>query len=130
MGEELATSFGDRLARLLKLAPEEGRTITCTLPQGTFIVTISPELSTAERVRYEMSDATRSVHIEGWFQSYGVDHQFSFDDRDGDGTIGVWDDGGIFDSAQFFVCEDIDGMPHRFYRLLTEIIEDYLSRSI
>jgi len=123
-------SFGDRLAGLLHLAPEEGRTFTCNLPQGTFIVTVSPELTAAERNRYEMALASRSVHIEGWFQSYGVDHQFSFDDRDGDGTIGAWDDGGIFDSAQFFVCDEMDGMPHRFYRLLTEIIEDHLSRTI
>ena len=129
MGEILDKSFADRLADLLKLAPDEGRTFTCTLPQGTFIVTVSPELSAAERVRYEMSNATRSVHIEGWFQSYGIDHQFSFDDRDGDGTIGAWDDGGIFDSAQFFVCEDFDGMPHRVYRVLTEIIVEHLSRS-
>ncbi len=121
-------SFADRLAHLLSLSPDEGRTFTCKLPQGTFIVTISPELTAAERIKYEMEFAARSVHIEGWFQSYGVDHQFSFDDRDGDGSIGTWDDGGIFDSAEFFVCEDADGMPHRFYRLLTEIIEDYLKR--
>lgn len=126
MVEISGKSFGDRLAHLLSLAPDEGKMFTCNLPQGTFIVTVGPELSAAERIRYEMLSSSRSVHIEGWFQSYGVNHQFSFSDRDGDGNIGVWDDGGIFDSAQFFVCEDIDGMPHRFYRLLTEIIEDYL----
>jgi len=128
MVEIFDKSFGDRLAGLLSLAPDEGRTFTCKLPQGTFIVTVSPELTTTERLRYEMLSGSRSVHIEGWFSSFGINHQFSFDDRDGDGTIGAWDDGGIFDSAEFFVCENDDGMPHRFYRLLTEVIEDYLSR--
>lgn len=121
-------TFGERLACLLGLGPDEGKIFTCSLPQGKFIVTVSPELSAAERVRYEMLSSTRSVHVEGWFHSYGIEHQFSFDDRDGDGMIGICDDGGIFDSAEFFVCDEADGMPHRFYRLLTEIIEDYLNR--
>lgn len=121
-------SFADRIAILLNLAPDEGRTFTCKLPQGTFVVSVGPELTMQERHRYGMDSSARSIHIEGWFESFGVGHQFSFDDRDGDGRIGTWDDGGVFDSAEFFVCESDDGMPHRFYRLLTEIIEDYLKR--
>jgi hypothetical protein len=118
-------SFGDRLGEMLRLKPKEGKTFTCSLPQGTFIVTVSPFLSENERRRLNMR-GSRSVHIEGYYKSHGITHHFSFSDRDGDGIIGINDDGGIFDSAQFFICEEVSGQPDDFYRLLIDIIFDYL----
>jgi len=124
------TSFGERLANLLGLKPEEGKTFTCTLPQGTFIITLSPELSESERHRYEMLTSKRSVHVEGFFQSFGVEYEVSFDDLDGDGAIGEKDYGGIFDSAEYFIGEEMEGMAARFYRILTEIIEEHIAKSV
>lgn len=118
-------SFGDSLGGMLGLKPKQGKTFTCSLPQGTFIVTVSPVLSENERRRLDMK-GSRSVHIEGHYKSQGITHHFSFSDRDGDGVIGTNDDGGIFDSAQFFICEEVTSQPDDFYRLLTEIILNYL----
>lgn len=121
----IVESFGDRLGSMLELAPKQGKTFTCSLPQGTFIVTVSPVLSENERRRLNMK-GRRSVHIEGYYKSHGITHQFSFSDRDGDGVIGTNDDGGIFDSAQFFICEEVTTQPDDFYRLLVDIIFNYL----
>ncbi len=118
-------SFGDLLGKMLHLKPSQGKTFTLNLPQGMFIVTVSPELSQIERRRLNMKGA-RSVHIEGHYKSSGIMHQFAFSDRDGDGIIGQNDDGGIFDSAQFFICEELTKQPDEFYHLLTDIILDYL----
>ncbi len=129
MSNIIEKTFADQLAEMLHLGPDEGTTFTCNLPQGIFTVTISAELSSSERTRYEMLDGSRSVHIEGVIYSQGVEHHVSYDDNDGDGKIGFFDAGGMWDSAEFFMCEETDGMPHRFYGLLTEIIKDSLTET-
>ncbi len=125
MKKKSKNSFGERIADLLKLKPDEGRTFTCSLPQGTFIVTVSRVLTDSERRKYGTKLGSRSVHIEGYYKTHGITHQFSFSDRDGDGIIGSNDDGGIFDSAQFFICKGVEGAPDEFYQLLIELVEDY-----
>lgn len=129
MSEIIEKTFADQLADMLKLPPDQGATFTCELPQGRVIVTVSAELSAGERMRYEMMVGTRSVHIEGTIYSYGIEYHVSFDDNDGDGRIGFFDTGGMWDSAEFFMCKERDGMPQRFYGILTQIIRDYLSKS-
>ena len=140
MTEEIRDTFADRLARWLNLRPDEVGKEVCHLPMGDVTVIISRELTDSERRQYKMITGTRSVHVEGRLNFFGVQYHIAFSDRDGDGEMrGKFDEGGminefenangngILDSAQLYIGEQMNPLPQSFYRMLAKVIDNYFS---